>query len=168
MKEFGIDAIPFQHPDIDVWRTNFTGVQYLHKKTNLLITGAVDDIWQTPDKKLHVVDYKSTSTTKEITLDDEWKKAYKRQMEIYKWLLRQNGFDISDTGYFLFVNADTSRKHFNGELKFILKIIEYKGNDDWVEKTIKQAEKCLKAKKPPKCREDCEWCAYGEACASVL
>jgi len=163
MKEFGIDAVPFQHSNMDVWRENFKGVQYLHKPTNFLMTGAVDDIWQSPDKKLHVVDYKSTSTLKEITLDDEWKQAYKRQMEIYQWLLRRNEFDVSDIGYFLFVNADTSREHFNGELKFKLQIIEYKGNDDWVEEAVGYAHDCLMDDQIPDPPEECEWCAYAKA-----
>ena len=84
MQEFGVDAVPYQHPDMDIWRENFKGVQFLHEPTNFIITGAIDDIWQTPDKKLHVTDYKSTCTLKEITLDDVWKQAYKRQMEIYQ------------------------------------------------------------------------------------
>lgn len=163
MKEFGVDAIPYKHPDLDVWRENFKGVQYLHEPTNFLLTGAVDDIWQTPDEKLHVVDYKSTSTLKEITLDDEWKQAYKRQMEIYQWLLRRNGFDVSNVGYFLFVNADTSREHFNGELKFKLQIIEYSGSDDWVEEAVGYAHDCLMDDQIPDASEGCEWCEYSKA-----
>lgn len=163
MKEFGIDAVPFAHPEIDTWRENFKGVQYLHEPTNLLVTGAVDDVWQTRDGKLHVVDYKSTSTTKEISLDDRWKQGYKRQMDIYQWLLRRNGFDVSDLGYFLFVNADTSREHFNGELKFALQIIEYVGSDDWVEEAVMEAYECLCGEKIPSSAKDCEWCLYREA-----
>ena len=30
---------------IDEWRANFKGVQYLHEPTNLIITGAIDDLW---------------------------------------------------------------------------------------------------------------------------
>lgn len=167
MKEFGIDAVPYQHENIDVWRENFKGVQHLHEPTNFLITGAVDDIWQTSDGKLHVVDYKSTSTLKEITLDDQWKQAYKRQMEIYQWLLRRNGFEISDVGYFLFVNADTSRDHFNGELKFKLQIIEYSGNDDWVEEAVGYAHDCLMDDQMPDSQEECEWCVYANAIKSL-
>jgi RecB family exonuclease len=152
---------------MDIWRENFKGVQYFHKPTNFIITGAVDDIWQTPDEKLHVVDYKSTSTTKEITLDDEWKQAYKRQMEIYQWLLRRNDFDVSDVGYFLFVNADTGREHFNGELKFKLQIIEYMGNDDWVEEAIGYAHDCLVDDQIPDPQEECEWCQYNAAILSL-
>lgn len=168
MKEFGIDAVPFQHPDMDVWRENFKGVQYLHEPTNFLMTGAVDDIWQSSNKKLHVVDYKSTSTLKEITLDDEWKQAYKRQMEIYQWLLRRNGFEVSDVGYFLFVNADTSREHFNGELKFKLQIIEYKGKDDWVEEAIQYAHDCLIDDQIPDPQDECEWCGYAKAIGDLV
>ena len=100
MVEHRINAIPFQHPELDAWRANFTGVQVHHAETNLTITGAIDDVWITPAGRLLVVDYKSTSTTKPITLKGKWKESYKRQMEVYQWLLRQNGFDVSDIGYF--------------------------------------------------------------------
>lgn len=31
MKEYGVDAIPFDHPDLDAWRENFKGIQFLHR-----------------------------------------------------------------------------------------------------------------------------------------
>src|ERR1700722_15407897 len=31
MLEYKIDAIPFMHEDLDKWRANFTGVQFLHE-----------------------------------------------------------------------------------------------------------------------------------------
>ena len=55
MKETGKNLIPFQHEMIDEWRENFKGVQYLHKKTNLLFTGAVDDVWFDTDSEELVV-----------------------------------------------------------------------------------------------------------------
>ena len=70
MKQYKVDAVPFQHEKIDEWRENFKGVQYFHEPTNLIITGAVDDIWINPQEELIVVDYKSTSTTKGIDLND--------------------------------------------------------------------------------------------------
>ena len=96
MIEHGIDAIPFTHPDLDAWRQNFKGVQYTHELTNFTVTGAVDDLWADSTGELIVVDYKATSTTKEITLDEEYRQSYKNQMEIYQWLLRQNGFRVSN------------------------------------------------------------------------
>lgn len=170
MKKYKVNAVPFQHPDIDVWRENFKGVQYLHKPTNLLITGAVDDVWVNPKGDLIVVDYKSTSTTKEIDLNDgtPWKDGYKRQMEIYQWLLRQNGFKVSNTGYFVYVNADTSQNAFDSKLVFDEQIIAHKGNDSWVEQAIIDAHKCLRKKKIPKPLEDCDWCQYREASQSFF
>lgn len=170
MTKYKVDAVPFQHPHIDVWRENFKGVQYLHTPTNLLITGAVDDIWVNPKKELIVVDYKSTSTTKDIDLNDgtPWKEGYKRQMEIYQWLLRQNGFTVNHTGYFVYVNADTDQNAFDGKLVFDEQLIAYKGNDRWVEQAIIDAHQCLHKKKAPKCSGDCKWCAYRQAAEEVL
>ncbi|MFH1769637.1 MAG: PD-(D/E)XK nuclease family protein [Parcubacteria group bacterium] len=165
MKKFKIDAIPFQHEKIDEWRENFKGVQYLHEPTNLIITGAVDDIWIAPKKELIIVDYKSTSTTKEIDLNDgtPWKEAYKHQMEIYQWLLRQNGFKVSDTGYFVYVNADTEQDAFDSKLVFDEQLIAYKGDDSWVEQAVLDAYKCLRKNKAPKSAKDCEWCIYRDS-----
>ena len=44
IEQYGIDARPVPHDELDRWRHNFTGVQYLHKETNLLIFGAIDDL----------------------------------------------------------------------------------------------------------------------------
>jgi len=170
MKKYKVDAIPFVHEKMDEWRENFKGVQYLHEPTNLLITGAIDDIWVDPKGQLLVVDYKSTSTTKEIDINDgtPWKEAYKRQMEIYQWLLEKNGFKVSDTGYWVYVNADTDQDAFDEKLVFDMQIISHKGDRSWVEQAIKDAHKCLRLKSAPKCSEDCEWCAYRAAAKEVL
>ena len=84
IEEFGIDAIPYEHKDIDIWRDNFIGMQYLHEPTNLLITGAIDDIWVNSNGEVIIVDYKATSKASEVNLDAEWQDGYKRQMEIYQ------------------------------------------------------------------------------------
>ena len=109
-------------------------------------------------------------TTKDIDLNDgtPWKDGYKRQMEIYQWLLRQNGFKVSNTGYFVYVNADTSQDAFDGKLIFDEEIIAHKGDDGWVEKAIIDAHKCLLKKKAPKNSKDCAWCQYREDSAHVL
>lgn len=160
MLKHGVDAVPFQHPDINRWRENFVGVQYHHAPTNFLVFGAVDDLWARPDGTLHVVDFKSTSTDKAISLDDEWKLAYKRQMEIYQWLLRQNGFTVADRGYFVYVNGDKSHDAFGGRLNFTANLIPYDGDSGWVEQALVVARNCLVADAPPAAADSCEWCAY--------
>jgi len=171
MKAYKIEAVPFNHPKMDQWRNNFEGIQVLHKATNFLVFGAIDDMWLSPKKELIVVDYKATSVNKEVTLDDEWKDAYKRQMEIYQWLMRHNQdlteYKVSDTGYFVYVNGKTDREAFDARLEFDVKIIPYKGNGSWVEKAILQAHQCLSNDKLPQASDACDFCKYRKSAKGV-
>lgn len=165
MKKYDIDAVPYRHRDLDRWRHNFTGVQTIHKPTNFLVFGAVDDIWENTKGELHVVDYKATSKDEVIDAlnDTRWHNQYRRQMEVYQWLLRHNDLKVSDTGYFVYVNAYKDRKAFDGKLEFDVKIIPYTGDDSWVEQTILDAHKCLNSDKIPKAGAGCDYCEYVQA-----
>jgi len=167
MKAYGIDAIPFRHDQMDKWRENFHGVQYLHEPTNFLVFGAVDDLWQNPKGELIVVDYKSTSKTGEVNLEDHWKDAYKRQMEVYQWLLRRNGFKVQDTGYFVYANGQTDNEAFDAKLEFDVTLLPYTGDDRWVEKALTDAKDCLSSKNMPDYSGNCEHCQYRLAAAQV-
>ncbi len=167
MKHYGVDAVPFQHERMDEWRENFKGVQHLHKAANFLVTGAVDDIWINPQKELIVVDYKSTAKDAEVTLDADWQMGYKRQMEIYQWLLRRVGHAVSDTGYFVYCNGRTDKEAFDAKLEFDIKLISYTGNDAWVEGMLMDIKKCLDSDKIPETSNECDYCRYREAAARV-
>ena len=167
MKANGVDAVPFQHQDLEKWRENFHGVQFLHQPTNLLITGAIDDAWVRPNGELIVVDYKSTSKDGEVTLEDKWKDSYKRQMDIYQWLLRQNGFRVSKTGYFVYANALKIPDQFDGRLTFDIQLIAYEGDDAWVEPLVLKAHACLRSGSLPTGAKDCEFCAYRKSIRTV-
>jgi len=161
IEKYGVDARPVWHEDLNKWRHNFTGIQYLHKPTNLFIFGAIDDLWQNSKGEYIVVDYKSTSKNEEIIeLNKDWQDGYKRQMEVYQWLLRQNGYKVSDTGYFVYCNGQTDRKAFDAKLEFNITLIAYKGSDSWVEKTIIKAHKCLNSDKIPEAGLNCDYCDY--------
>jgi len=142
-------TVPFQHKDLDVWRENFTGVVALHEATNLHVFGAVDDVWANEAGELIVVDYKATSKDKEVGIDSDWQVSYKRQMEVYQWLLRQNGFMVSDTGYFVYTNARLDVDGFGDQLEFRTKLIPYAGNDEWVEPTLHEMKACMDGEMPP-------------------
>lgn len=167
MTDNGIDAVPFAHENMDVWRENFKGVQYLHEPTNLLITGAVDDIWVNKKDELIVVDYKATSKNEEVNLDAEWQDSYKRQMEIYQWLLRNLGFKVSKIGYFVYCNGKTDRDGFNGKVEFDITVLPYTGDDSWIEAVVLNLKKCLKSSKIPKSPKDCEFCGYAKVRATM-
>ena len=136
MKKYGLDAVPFQHEMMNEWRENFKGVRYMHEPTNLLITGAVDDIWQNKKGELIVVDYKATSKNDEVNLDAEWQDGYKRQMEVYQWLLRQLGFKVAAIGYFVYCNGRADAKAFDGKVEFDVVLLPYEGKDGWIEGTL--------------------------------
>ncbi len=167
MTAYGIDAVPFAHPMIDEWRENFKGVQYHHKSTNLIVFGAVDDIWVDKNKQLFVVDYKSTSTNEKITLDNEYRQAYKRQMEIYQWLLRRQNLQVSNIGYFVYCNASKNKNSFDSKLEFSSEIIVYEGNDGWVESAILKAHECLLGGQLPEYTSECEYCNYRQASSQL-
>lgn len=163
MKTYGVDAVPFPHEQLDKWRENFHGVQFLHEPTNFLLTGAVDDVWINPAGELIVVDYKSTSKNEEVTLDADWQIGYKRQMEFYQWLLRRNGFKVADTGYFVYCNGDTDKAAFDAKLEFDIKLIPYTGSDIWVEQAVQDAHACLMSDEIPASGADCDFCNYFNA-----
>lgn len=164
MKKYEINAVPFNHPDLYIWRDDnnkHVGAGVLHKQTNLKIFGIIDDIWiDNKTQELYIVDYKATSTSQEISLEDEYKKGYKKQLEVYQWIFKKMGFNVSKTGYFLFANAGKNRPKFDGKLEFETSIISYDGDDSWVEPTIFDIKKCLDSSEIPASGEKCEYCAY--------
>jgi CRISPR/Cas system-associated exonuclease Cas4 (RecB family) len=168
MEQYGIDAVPIPHEKLDAWRHNFTGVQSLHEPTNLLIFGAIDDLWEDLQKQYIVVDYKATSKNKQIiALDEPWHDSYKRQMEVYQWLLRRNGHDVSDTGYIVYCNGNKDKEAFDGRLEFEVTVIPYTGSDAWVESTIHEIHDCLNKPAIPEADPECDYCTYREAVTEV-
>jgi CRISPR/Cas system-associated exonuclease Cas4 (RecB family) len=170
MKEYGIDAVPFAHKDLETWRDAFEGITHHHKETGLLVSGAVDDIWELHDGSLVVIDYKATSKDERIvTLDDSaWKDQYARQVSVYQWLLRQNGFTVSDTAYFVYANGDASKPVFENTLSFETTLVPTVGDTDWIEPTLRDIHACLESETYPQIGEACEYCPYREACGKKL
>ena len=168
MEEMHINAIPFAHKDLEVWRDNFKGVEVHHEPTGMTISGAIDDVWINDEGALHVVDYKATSKDGEVNLDAEWQDGYKRQMEVYEWLLRMNGHTVSDTGYFVYVNGRTDVDTFDGKLEFEIKIIPYEGSDSWIEEKLSEIKTCLESGTIPKEGSACDYCPYRSAAGKAL
>ena len=167
MIDAGIDAVPAIHPMLDDWRKNFVGIRYLHTPTNLEIQGAIDDLWIGPDGKYIVADYKATAKKSEINLDADWQISYKRQMEVYQWLLRKNGLDVSNESWFVYCNGQLDNEGFNGKIDFTIHMLPYIANDDWVEDAIIAAAETLKSDTPPVGADDCKLCTYRQDVISI-
>lgn len=165
MVEHDVQAVPFAHDKLDDWRENFVGVQFTHRPTNLLVFGAVDDLWVDEEGKIMVVDYKATAKDKEVSIDAGWQISYKRQMEVYQWLLRSNGFPVHPTGYFVYTNGRMDLDGFFDKIEFKTKLISYTGDDGWVEPTLLKMKSCMDSDKMPPMGEsimggECSFCAY--------
>jgi len=170
MEAFNIDAIPFAHTHIDIWRDNFSGVEYKHTETGFIVSGAVDDVWVNPEGTLIVVDYKATSKegTIETLADSSWEGQYKRQMGVYQWLLEKNGFTVDTTGYFVYANADATKEGFGDTLHFETTVIPCEGDNEWIEQTLLDIKTCLESDIYPQSDSECEFCTYREACGKKL
>lgn len=169
MEEHNIDAVPFNHPDMDTWRDALRhGIEYLHPETGISFRGGVDDVWVTPSGSLIIVDYKATGGKEEITLEEEWKDGYKRQMEIYQWLFRKNGFEVEDTGYFVYANAQNKVDAFDNKLEFDISLLPYEGNTDWIEPVLIKIKETLDGDNAPEKNKDCQYCMYRELAGQDL
>ncbi len=164
LERYAVDARPVMHQELDIWRENFQGVQHHHVPTNLVITGAIDDLWINSREEYIVVDYKATSKNEVIDkLNDTWHHQYRRQMEMYQWLLRQNGYRVSPIGYFVYCNAGTDKEAFDAKLEFDINLIAYEGNTDWVEGVVFRAKECLMANTIPEAADNCDYCTFVNA-----
>ena len=164
--------VPFQHADFHSWTQSLQlGFRTYHESSNLIIGGGLDDVWHDPKtNELFLVDYKSTagkrsedlSKLEPITLEGRWKEGYKRQMDMYQWIMNEKtkedlkDFKVSNLGYFVYVNGD---QHFEdgmlrkdedkADMSFDVQLLTYKGNHDWVEKEILNLKQCLEADQCP-------------------
>src|SRR6476620_5665673 len=92
--------------------------------------------------RLIVVDYKATAKDGQVTLDEAWQDGYKRQMGVYIWLLRKQGFEVEDRGFFLYCNGQDAES-FEQRLNFPVSLLPYTGDCDWIEPTLLDLKACL-------------------------
>ena len=79
---------------------------------------------------------------------------------LWKELFKKNGFEVSDTSYFVYCNGIRSKERFDKKLEFTIKLIPYKGNSDWVDNTLNSIHENLNSDISPNLNDECEWCRY--------
>jgi len=166
---------PWEHEHLGKWLnsmhfgTNENYFNTIHEETNIKFGGGCDDVYENIETgELYIIDYKSTANLKKdpvpVNLDGKWKGAYKRQADMYVWILRRRGYQVSDTAFFIYV--DGQHKAIDGMMdkdnpgiawmKFNTSVLPYQVNTDWVEDALYRAKEVYTAKTKPKCSEDCE------------
>lgn len=175
MKSYGIDAVPFNDPRMDEWRDALRrGIGFHHTPTNLFLRGGIDDVWITPAGELIIVDYKATSKKEGPSSEDDLYDSYKRQMEIYQWLFRQNGFKVAPAGYFVYANGKSDKEAFDAKLEFDIVLIPYAGSDSWIEPALHRLKETLMSEEIPPVgfafggEKPCDFCTYRENAGKKL
>ena len=155
----GLDAVPFRHPDLDRWRHNFTGVRWVDDETGWTLFGAVDDLWQARSGELIVADYKATARA-ETPGERHLYPSYRRQMDVYQFLVRRQGFQVSNRGWFVYTNGDRSAAEWGEKLCFSTTLVPYDGDDAWVLEVFRRAVATIAQPEVPMATDGCEYCAY--------
>jgi hypothetical protein len=155
----GLDAVPFRHPELDRWRHNFTGVRWKDEETGWTLFGAVDDLWQAPSGELIVADYKATARA-ETPGERHLYPSYRRQMDVYQFLVRRQGFTVSDRGWFVYVNGNGRAEDWGEKLVFATTLVPYVGDDAWVLDVFRRAVATIGQAEVPAAAGDCKYCAY--------
>jgi hypothetical protein len=155
----GLDAVPFAHADLNRWRHNFTGVRWTDPQTGWTLFGAVDDLWQARSGELMVVDYKATSRGEMPTTTTLYP-SYRRQMDVYQFLVRQQGLEVGDRGWFVYTNGDAKAGQFGNKLGFRTALVPYDGDDAWVLDAFRRAVALVGQAAAPAPGPECDYCAY--------
>ena len=182
--------VPFAHEDLERWinalhfGASLNHFNTLHEETNILFGGGIDDVWQNVETgELHIVDYKSTSQgvmspkkePKKINLEGRWKQGYKRQIEMYQWILRRKGFPVNDTGYFVYVDGqhygvdgmlDDTENQAN--MGFTATLLTYRGDDTWVGDVLESIRTVLYQNHCPDHQADCEHARFVDGVTEAM
>jgi hypothetical protein len=174
MEQYGVDAVPLVDDRLEEWRDALRrGISFYHEATNLTLRGGIDDVWVNPKGELIIVDYKATSKKVGPTTEADLYDSYKRQIEIYQWLFRQNGFPVSPTAYFVYANGRSDAAAFDSKLEFDIVLVPYTGNDGWVESAVVKLKAMLESDEIPSPGiafggGPCDFCTYRERAGRAL
>ena len=169
--------VPYQHEDFEKWTQSLQlGFRTDYEPAHMIIGGGLDDVWHDPKTdELFIVDYKSTSQKtegREITLNGSWKEGIRRQMDIYVWVLRRKGFDVSNTGFFLYCDGDrftdyTFLSEEIANMQFKITWLPYKVNLSWIEPCLEKIKDCILQPSCPVHSEDCEYAVFLQEVGSI-
>ena len=159
-----IKAVPFKHKNINIWRSNYKGLRYKSLEHNYDFGGAIDEVFQKNNGELIVVDVKATSKNNfdwcETYKKFDYPKSYKRQLEMYQWLFKKNGFKVAKEAYLIYFNGKKNEQFFNNKLNFDSHFIELDCSTEWVEGKILETIDLLRSNTFPKPSDTCENCNY--------
>jgi len=138
---------------LKIWRNNRKGLEVIDKKSGIILHGAIDNVL-VKGRKLIVLDYK----TRGYPLKEDTHEHYQTQMDLYNFLLRENGYKTEDYTYLLFYYPNHVTE--TGEVIFDTKLVKIKTNPENGKEIFKRAIKILQLKEAPNASENCEFCKW--------
>ena len=169
LERAGLGFVPYRHDELADWRNFRKGLRALHAPTRFEVYGALDDIWVDPATgTLVVADYKATAKKDEATIDGEWQVSYKRQVELYQWLLRERGFPVSNTAWFVYANGNSQAPSFDARLEFRVTLLRHEGDTSWIVPALESIKATLDSETPPPPGEKCAHCKYLATASQAL
>ncbi len=155
----------YDHEKLDVWVNVFKGISYFNEKQNVEWYGGIDDlVMNERTGQLHMVDTKATSKNGQIlTLDNVYNNGeqYKRQLEIYGWLFKKNGFDVSHIGFLMYYNGIKSNQTMGLNMSFERTLIEVALDFSWIEQVTNDMVQLLKQDECPSLNiNKCNYCTF--------
>lgn len=130
------------------------------KGDNYSITGIVDDIVVINGAENIIVDYKTAASPHS---QEDTKKYYQRQLDMYAFLLERNNLKVHETGYIVYTTPHYIGKktaYYQMELQFQVTHVPLSVTAQGGEAIINEALKvCGQAKSPP-ANPNCEYCKY--------
>ncbi|MBI2106065.1 PD-(D/E)XK nuclease family protein, partial [Candidatus Woesearchaeota archaeon] len=126
---------------LEIWRNNKKGLEFLDKKSDVLLHGAIDNLLVNKDK-LIVLDYK----TRGFPLKADTHSYYQVQMDLYNFLLRKNNYITEDYAYLLFYYPKEVLS--SGEVVFNSELVKLKISVKNGEKVFNDAVECVLGKIP--------------------
>ncbi len=121
---------------LNKWRNWRIGLSYEDKKQNAKLVGALDDCLVYGGKYIPL-DYK----TRGYAPKENSTSFYQHQLDIYAFLLTQNGFPAGNFGYLLYYYPEEVFE--NGNVRFAVEPKEMKVNSARAEKLFNEAIACL-------------------------
>lgn len=140
---------------LDGWRVRTGGLRYFDKKLNTRLMGLLDDCLQ--DRGAYVpLDYK----TRGWAPKEDTSGFYQHQLDIYEWLLKENGFKTKGVAYLVYYHPSEVRQ--DGAVQFTVTPKRVETSVERARKLFEDAAKLLQDDKAPKRHSACTFCSWGE------
>ncbi len=150
----GIEGRLFQNTEkLNEWRNNLKGLRFRDEKTDVILMGAIDDLFVTSEGRYAPLDFK----TRGFPRNEYTHEHYQHQMDIYSFLLEKNGLKPAKFAILIFYHpVGVSKEH---DVIFDPDPVKVKVDPARGERIFRDAVKCLMGDMPES-SEGCEFCKW--------